>query len=205
MSPLHATCPVHLILLDLITRMIFDEHYRPFSSLLYSFLHSPVTLSLLGPNILLSTLFSNALSLRSALNVVLCNITFVKAPPWRWPHTWPKHVEAYNVCSLINSHIFICTCWFYSHNESTVHGQALLKNFTLLIYGDYIYVIRHSYLPHALPAAGIVTRTAHQFLRSSSATYVHSITASLASLSNSTVLCTKLVVAGFCKMSSFPA
>jgi hypothetical protein len=29
----------------------------------------PVTLSLLGPNILLSTLFSNTLSLRSSLNV----------------------------------------------------------------------------------------------------------------------------------------
>ena len=32
-------------------------------------LHSPVTLSLLGPNILLSTLFSNTLSLCSSLNV----------------------------------------------------------------------------------------------------------------------------------------
>jgi hypothetical protein len=37
--------------------------------------------------------------------VVLCNTSFVKALPWRWP----KHVEAYNICSLINSHIFICT------------------------------------------------------------------------------------------------
>jgi hypothetical protein len=34
-----------------------------------SFLHSSVTPSLLGPNILLSTLFSNTLSLRSSLNV----------------------------------------------------------------------------------------------------------------------------------------
>ena len=36
---------------------------------LLSFLHSPVTSSLLGPNILLSTLFTNTLSLRSSLNV----------------------------------------------------------------------------------------------------------------------------------------
>jgi hypothetical protein len=36
---------------------------------LCSFLHCPVTSSLLGPNILLSTLFSNTLSLRSYLNV----------------------------------------------------------------------------------------------------------------------------------------
>ena len=45
------------------------EEYRPFSSSLRSFLHSPVTSSLLGPNILLSTLFSNALGLRFSLNV----------------------------------------------------------------------------------------------------------------------------------------
>ena len=39
------------------------------SSSLCSFLHSPVDSSLLGPNILLSTLFSNTLRLRSSLNV----------------------------------------------------------------------------------------------------------------------------------------
>jgi hypothetical protein len=37
--------------------------------LLCSFLHSTVTPSLFGPNILLSTLFSNILSLCSSLNV----------------------------------------------------------------------------------------------------------------------------------------
>jgi hypothetical protein len=37
--------------------------------LICSFLHSPVTSSLLGPNILLNTLFSNTLSLRSSLSV----------------------------------------------------------------------------------------------------------------------------------------
>ena len=36
---------------------------------LCSFLHSPFTSSLLGPNTLLNTLFSNTLSLRSSLNV----------------------------------------------------------------------------------------------------------------------------------------
>jgi len=39
------------------------------TKLLISFLHSPVTSSLLGPNILLSTLFSNTLNLASTLNV----------------------------------------------------------------------------------------------------------------------------------------
>ena len=36
---------------------------------LFSVLHSPVASSLLDPNILLSTLFSNILSLRSSVNV----------------------------------------------------------------------------------------------------------------------------------------
>jgi hypothetical protein len=45
------------------------KEYRSFSSLLRSFLYSPVTSSLLGPNTLLNTLFSDTLSLRSSPNV----------------------------------------------------------------------------------------------------------------------------------------
>jgi hypothetical protein len=55
--------------LDLITRKIFVGEYRSLSFSLYSFLHSPVTSSFLGPHILLSTLFSNTLSLRSSIIV----------------------------------------------------------------------------------------------------------------------------------------
>jgi len=69
LSPICATWPAHLMLLDLMIRIIFDEEYRSLSSLLCSFLHSPVTSSLLGPNILLCTLFSKTVSLRSCLNV----------------------------------------------------------------------------------------------------------------------------------------
>ena len=69
LSPIRATRPAHLILLDFITRKILCEQYISFSSSLCSFFHSPVSWTLLGPNILLSTLFSNTLSLRFYLNV----------------------------------------------------------------------------------------------------------------------------------------
>ena len=61
-SPIRATCPAHLILLDFITRTVLGEQYRSFSSSLCNLLHSPVTSSLLGPNIPLDTIFSNTLS-----------------------------------------------------------------------------------------------------------------------------------------------
>ena len=64
-SPIRATCPAHLIFLDFITRTILGEEYKSLSSSLCSLLHSPVTSSLLGPNILLNAIFSNTLSFLS--------------------------------------------------------------------------------------------------------------------------------------------
>jgi hypothetical protein len=66
---LHASympCPHSL---DLIILIILGEDCKLWSSSLCSFLQPPVTLSLFGPNILLSTLFWNTLSLCSSLNV----------------------------------------------------------------------------------------------------------------------------------------
>jgi len=69
LSSMRATYLAHLNLLEFITRKILGDQYRLLSSSLCNFLHSPVTWSLLCPNIL-STLFSYTLSLRSSLNVI---------------------------------------------------------------------------------------------------------------------------------------
>jgi hypothetical protein len=68
-SQIRATFPYHFILLDFIIIIILDKKYKSWSSSLCSFLHSPVTSSLFGPNILLSNLFSNNHSLCSSLNI----------------------------------------------------------------------------------------------------------------------------------------
>ena len=49
LSPIRATCPVHLILLNFITWTIFGEAYRSLSTSLGSFLCSPVNLVPLKP------------------------------------------------------------------------------------------------------------------------------------------------------------
>ena len=69
LSSIRVTWPSYLIRHDFITRTILGEQYRSLSSTLCNFLHSPVTPSLLGPNILLNALFSNTLSLCSSFNV----------------------------------------------------------------------------------------------------------------------------------------
>ena len=69
LSSIRATCPARLVPLDFITRTIFGEECRSLSSSLYKFLHSSVTSSLLGPNILLNVLFSHIFNLCSSLNV----------------------------------------------------------------------------------------------------------------------------------------
>ena len=54
LSPIHSTCPTHLILPASIIQMVFGEGYRAKMSSLCSLLHSPVTSSL-GPDIFLSS------------------------------------------------------------------------------------------------------------------------------------------------------
>jgi hypothetical protein len=66
-SPLtiRTTCPTHLIHLDWIFRAILVEQYRSLSPSLWSFLHTPVISSLLGPNISLTPFSQTPLACNS--------------------------------------------------------------------------------------------------------------------------------------------
>jgi len=60
--PIRVTCSRHVTVHDLITRTILGEEYRSINSSLCSFHHFNVTSSLLGPNSLLNSLFSNTIN-----------------------------------------------------------------------------------------------------------------------------------------------
>jgi hypothetical protein len=89
-SPLHfrATCHTNLILSDFIARTIVGEQYRSRSFSLWSFLHSPVTSSLLNLNTLLNTLFSN---------------TPVYVPPSMSANKFHTHIKTGKNYSLYNA------------------------------------------------------------------------------------------------------
>ena len=87
-SPTRTTFPAHLILLDFIIHTILGEEYKSFSSSLCILLHSSVTSSLLGPNILLNTMFcsqtpsaSDFLSLTSVIILRCTNICETSRTP----------------------------------------------------------------------------------------------------------------------------
>ena len=61
--PVHATCPVHFICIQLVTIITSGMEYKSRISSLCNFLQSSVTSPLLAPDIFLSTLFSHSLSM----------------------------------------------------------------------------------------------------------------------------------------------
>ena len=124
LSPIRATCPSHLILLDFITRTILGEEYRPFSSSLCSLLHSPVTSSLLGPDIL-NTIFSITLSFLSSLAV-----SDQASHPYK---TTGKIIVLYIlVFKFLDSSLEICVLCV--RNKKVVFTQCLLNTLHPLHY-----------------------------------------------------------------------
>ena len=105
LSSIHATFPAHL---DFIARTIFGEQYRSLSSSLCSFLHSPVTSPLLGPNIPLSTLFSK--------NIYLPFLVYLWLPNDGFP-LMPKHAAINRNFDVTDGSCFPCYC-----TEFTVPG-----------------------------------------------------------------------------------
>jgi len=75
-SPMRATYPVHLILSDLISLTIHGEAYKLWSSSLCSLPQPPVASSLLGANILLSTLSQGVRNQESRLYKTTGEICF---------------------------------------------------------------------------------------------------------------------------------
>jgi hypothetical protein len=75
---IRATCPTHLILVYFISRLIFVEQYVSWTSSLCSLLQFLVTWSLLDPDVFLSTLLLDTLSLCSSLSV-----TGQVSPSWK--------------------------------------------------------------------------------------------------------------------------
>jgi hypothetical protein len=136
LSPIRATCPAHLILLDFITRTILGEECTSWSSSLWTFLHYTVTSSLLGPNILLNTLFSNTLNLcYASLQFKLVGILkphydkrhCVSTKPISKPFRWSR-------CSVLQN-----VPRFYQHYLQPSVGKLKTQSFWLpFVHADHI-------------------------------------------------------------------
>jgi len=152
LSPIRATFPLHLILLDLITRIIFGEEYGSLSSSFCCLLHFPITSSPLGPNIFLGTLFSNNLSLCSSpgvrydswhpykkrLNLVLYIFVFIfldsKMGGKKILHRMIAHIPRLQyVLNFFMNGILICSSCPKYPNCSTI-STDLLPVFMLGVY-----------------------------------------------------------------------
>ena len=127
-SPIRATFPTHLILPDFITSTILDEEYKSFRFSLCNLLHSLVTSSLLGPNNLLNTMFSNTIRFLSSRNI----------SDQAFDSTW---------LILSNTDIYIYNCFHNILDQSNRNFLIGLSCVLILEFGRHVYVTARSFNP----------------------------------------------------------
>ena len=128
--PIRATCPAHLILLNLITLTIFGEQYRQLSSSVCSFLQSTVTSSFLGPLKYIPE------------HPVLEHSEPTSLPQWQRPSLTPIQNNRQNYSSVY-LHIYILDSkledkgdsWLRQWNfrSRKLHGRSILSKWASVI------------------------------------------------------------------------
>jgi hypothetical protein len=125
---MRATCPAYLIPFELIYLMIFMYEYKLWSSSVFNFLKSPVTLSVLCPSFLLRNLFSHTLSIyinRKAQTEEIQSIAYL----FRLILTLPLYRRLNLLTCLFMLYVRLNSCIHYSFLPSyyisrTVHPYS---------------------------------------------------------------------------------
>jgi hypothetical protein len=126
-SPLCATCPTQLIILDFITKIILGEEHTLLSSSVCNLLHSYRTSSLLGP-IFSLTPCSQTLSLRSSLNASDQFHTYTKKNKQNYISVYLNYTSVYlNYTSVYLNLKFLDSKWQTKHSAVKIVSNSSVK------------------------------------------------------------------------------